>query len=125
MHVFRTFLTSLYTNIRAIVAPPLLRHVFLHFFNFFPSALSRIRHALMGLSQPDTPTTGSTATAIPPDSDARKRRMLHLKTKEECRLGNETIQVWTVELPSKHAEGILKYVHSHLIIIIIIILRTD
>lgn len=38
-----------------------------------------------------------------------KRRMVHLKTKEECRLGNETIQVWTVELPSKHAEGILRY----------------
>lgn len=41
------------------------------------------------------------------------RRMVHLKTKEECRLGNETIQVWTVELPSKHAEGILKYLISH------------
>ncbi|KAI5357989.1 Putative cytidine and deoxycytidylate deaminase domain, cytidine deaminase [Septoria linicola] len=41
-----------------------------------------------------------------------KRRMAHLKTKEECRLGNETIQVWTVELPSKHAEGILKYIIS-------------
>lgn len=41
-----------------------------------------------------------------------KRRMAHLKTKEECRLGNETIQVWTVELPSKHAEGILKYLVS-------------
>lgn len=39
------------------------------------------------------------------------RRMVHLKTKEECRLGNETIQVWTVELPSKHAEGILRYAH--------------
>jgi tRNA-specific adenosine deaminase 3 len=35
--------------------------------------------------------------------------MVHLKTKEECRLGNETIQVWTVELPSKYAEGILRY----------------
>ena len=40
-----------------------------------------------------------------------KRRMVHLKTKEECRLGNETIQVWTVELPSKHAESILKCAH--------------
>ncbi|KAK5172752.1 uncharacterized protein LTR77_002872 [Saxophila tyrrhenica] len=37
-------------------------------------------------------------------------RMAHLKTKEECRLGNETIQVWTVELPSKHAEWVLKIV---------------
>jgi tRNA-specific adenosine deaminase 3 len=47
---------------------------------------------------------------IRPDPEP-KRRMVHLKTKEECRLGNETIQVWTVELPSKHAEGILKYLH--------------
>lgn len=38
----------------------------------------------------------------------QERRMVHLKTKEECRLGNETIQVWTVELPRKHAEGILR-----------------
>jgi hypothetical protein len=38
--------------------------------------------------------------------------MVHLKTKEECRLSKETIQVWTVELPSKHAEGILKSVHN-------------
>ncbi|EME86048.1 uncharacterized protein MYCFIDRAFT_132181 [Pseudocercospora fijiensis CIRAD86] len=39
--------------------------------------------------------------------------MVHLKTKEECRLGNETIQVWTVELPSKHAEGILKVIKDN------------
>jgi tRNA-specific adenosine deaminase 3 len=44
-------------------------------------------------------------------ADAVERRMVHLKTKEECRLSNETIQVWTVELPSKHAELILKYVN--------------
>lgn len=42
-----------------------------------------------------------------------ERRMVHLQTKEECRLSDETIQVWTVELPSKHAEGILKYVSHH------------
>ncbi|KAK4633683.1 tRNA-specific adenosine deaminase subunit TAD3 [Fulvia fulva] len=42
-----------------------------------------------------------------------KRRMVHLKTKEECRLGNETIQVWTVELPSKHAEGILRVIKEN------------
>ncbi|WPH04262.1 Hypothetical protein R9X50_00715100 [Acrodontium crateriforme] len=41
------------------------------------------------------------------------RRMLALKTKEECRLGNETIQVWAVELPSKHAEGILKVIKDN------------
>lgn len=39
----------------------------------------------------------------------RRRQMIGLKTKEECRLGNETITVWTVELPRKHAEGVLRY----------------
>jgi tRNA-specific adenosine deaminase 3 len=42
-----------------------------------------------------------------------QRRMVHLKTKEECRLSKETIQVWTIELPSKHAEGILKCADDH------------
>ncbi|KAF2478737.1 hypothetical protein BDY17DRAFT_328258 [Neohortaea acidophila] len=42
------------------------------------------------------------------------RQMIHLKTKEECRLGNETIQVWAVEMPSKHAEGILKVVKDRI-----------
>ncbi|EMC96277.1 hypothetical protein BAUCODRAFT_69706 [Baudoinia panamericana UAMH 10762] len=40
--------------------------------------------------------------------------MVHLKTKEECRLGNETIRVYTVELPSKHAEGILKVIKENI-----------
>lgn len=44
------------------------------------------------------------------DNKNVQRRMVHLQTKEECRLSSETIQVWTVELPSKHAEGILKCV---------------
>ncbi|CAK4031136.1 tRNA-specific adenosine deaminase subunit tad3 [Lecanosticta acicola] len=44
---------------------------------------------------------------------AELRKMTHLKTKEECRLGNETIQVWTVELPSKHAEGILRAIKDN------------
>lgn len=43
-----------------------------------------------------------------PNMHSPKRQMVHLKTKEECRLGNETIQVWTVELPSRYAEGVLK-----------------
>ncbi|KAF2772268.1 hypothetical protein EJ03DRAFT_348652 [Teratosphaeria nubilosa] len=49
----------------------------------------------------------------PPPKEPRKRRMLHLKTKEECRLGNETIKVWSVELPSKYAEGILKVIKEN------------
>ncbi|KAK3064059.1 hypothetical protein LTR53_018642, partial [Teratosphaeriaceae sp. CCFEE 6253] len=60
----------------------------------------------MGSLQPDT--------ASPPVGEPRKRRMVHLKTKEECRLGNETIRVWTVELPSKHAEGILKVIKENI-----------
>lgn len=43
-----------------------------------------------------------------PNMQPPKRQMVHLKTKEECRLGNETIQVWTVEMPSRYAEGVLK-----------------
>ena len=84
--------------------PSLLRHVFN--FNFL-SALRRASHAIMGLP------IDSKAASL--SGEPRKRQLVHLKTKEECRLGNEMIQVWTVELPSKHAEGILKYVtHPHL-----------
>ncbi|GAB7366635.1 hypothetical protein MBLNU230_g8618t2 [Neophaeotheca triangularis] len=52
----------------------------------------------------------STVTTSPSPPDNMGPRMVHLKTKEECRLKNETIQVWSVELPSKHAEGILKVI---------------
>lgn len=57
--------------------------------------------------------------AIDPVGDVQRRQMVHIKTKEECRLGNETVDVWSIELPSKHAESILKCVsaaiqpHSH------------
>ncbi|KAK5122764.1 hypothetical protein LTR85_003679 [Meristemomyces frigidus] len=81
--------------------PPLLRDVFNFNFSFL-SAFNRIRHAIMGAP--------IDSKASSPSGEPRKRQMLHLKTKEECRLGNETIQVWTVELPSKHAEGILKVI---------------
>ncbi|OQN98232.1 hypothetical protein B0A48_15508 [Cryoendolithus antarcticus] len=43
-----------------------------------------------------------------------KRRMRHVKTKEECRLGNETLEVWSVELPSKHAENILRVIKDNI-----------
>lgn len=42
------------------------------------------------------------------DEDVQRRQMVHVKTKEECRLANETVDVWSIELPSKHAENILK-----------------
>jgi len=44
--------------------------------------------------------------------DIQRRQMIHIKTKEECRLGNETVDVWNIELPSKHAESILKCVSA-------------
>lgn len=80
--------------------PAFLHHVFSHLNPFL--ALQRLRHAAMG-----RPIDGQQAKGG--EQQRPKNRMVHLKTKEECRLGNETIQVWTVELPSKHAEGILKY----------------
>lgn len=91
----RSFLVSVFTQWRL---PPLLRHVFN--INLL-SAFKRVGNAIMGAP------IDSKAPSV--SGEPRKRQMLHLKTKEECRLGNETIQVWTVELPSKHAEGILKY----------------
>lgn len=46
--------------------------------------------------------------AFDPVGDVQRRQMVHVKTKEECRLANETVDVWCIELPSKHAENILK-----------------
>lgn len=83
------------------LATDFFRNVTTHFFNIFHHASFGIAHHVMQTIRRD-----SKATAAPEP----KRHMVHLKTKEECRLGNETIQVWTVELPSKHAEGILKSV---------------
>lgn len=74
-----------------------LRHPTTHFLNIFHRTLAC---TIMAANRRDS------KAAVVPDP---KRHMVHLKTKEECRLGNETIQVWTVELPSKHAEGVLKY----------------
>lgn len=47
-----------------------------------------------------------------PVGDIQRRQMVHVKTKEECRLANETVDVWSIELPSKHAESILKCVSA-------------
>ena len=48
--------------------------------------------------------------AIDLAGDIQRRQMVHIRTKEECRLANETVDVWSIELPSKHAEAILKCV---------------
>lgn len=83
-----------------------LRHVFrflrngvLYLFNLI---WRRLTHANMA--------SAISSRVVSETNGMPKRRILHLKTKEECRLGNDTIQVWTVELPSKHAEGVLKWV---------------
>ena len=80
-----------------------------HFFERHVNNLALLREHFTNL------ITGSSTMLSPVDSahaseceDTTKSRMKHVKTKEECRLGNETTQVWTVELPSKHAEGVLK-----------------
>jgi tRNA-specific adenosine deaminase 3 len=80
----------------------------LEFFHHVTSAISSIFTRLFRMD-----TMASPVDSMAPLDYGRRniRRMVHLKTKEECRLGNETIQVWTVELPSRHAEGILRYCH--------------
>jgi hypothetical protein len=77
--------------------------------------------ALLLRSPHATPTSTPPPSAIMPPrakgskaidlaGDFQRRQMVHIKTKEECRLANETIDVWSIELPSKHAEAILKCV---------------
>lgn len=93
--------------------PSIMRHFFtrlrdLFLFTFNIVFRQRMANANMA-SPPDSVVAPRQAPA------PRKRQMINLKTKEECRLGNETIAVWTVELPRKHAEGVLRYatrIHS-------------
>ena len=76
--------------------------------------------ALLLRSPHATPTPTSPPSAIMPRAkgskaidlagDIQRRQMVHIRTKEECRLANETVDVWSIELPSKHAEAILKCV---------------
>ena len=56
------------------------------------------------------PSRAKGSKAIDLAGDFQRRQMVHIKTKEECRLANETVDVWSIELPSKHAEAILKCV---------------
>jgi hypothetical protein len=96
---FRAFLVNASKHTRAVLGPLFGRHVVsLTAPLALASFILALRYAAMAVLQ----TPNST------NAEPRPRRMVHLKTKEECRLGNETIRVWTVELPSRHAEGILK-----------------
>lgn len=90
---------------------PLLRpfHDVVAFFSL-PAAFLR--------NTPPTPPSSTMprakgSKAADPVVDVPRRQMIHIKTKEECRLGNETVDVWSIELPSKHAENILKYATRH------------
>lgn len=86
-------------------------------------ALIKLPAALLS-STPSTPPPSAImprakgTKAYDPVGDVQRRQMVHVKTKEECRLANEMIDVWCIELPSKHAENILKCVsatanHAH------------
>jgi tRNA-specific adenosine deaminase 3 len=77
--------------------------------NFLQHATLRLQHFLHRLYNTAAMALRRDSVLSHDDVAASQRHMVHLKTKEECRLGNETIQVWTVELPSKYAEGILRY----------------
>lgn len=81
-----------------------LRNVFTY---FLPAALFGYmpRYASLPANMPRAKGT----KAIDLAGDVQRRAMVHVKTKEECRLANETVDVWSIELPSKHAESILKY----------------
>jgi len=96
----------------------------LHFFRdvftyFLPAALFGYipPHASLPANMPRAKGT----KAIDLAGDVQRRGMVHVKTKEECRLVNETVDCWSIELPSKHAESILKYeypfyrYHCHLL----------
>lgn len=86
---------------------PALRFVRDVFTYFLPAALFGYipPHALLPANMPRAKGT----KAIDLACDVQRRGMVHVKTKEECRLANETVDVWSIELPSKHAESILKY----------------
>lgn len=82
------------------------------FINFLPAALLRQQAHAPPPSTTMPRAKGTKAVVDTAVTDTQKRQMIHVKTKEECRLANETIDVWSIELPSKHAESILKYRHS-------------
>jgi len=87
-----------------------LSHDVVAFIKLPAALLQRTLHTLASTSQPPSATMprakGSTVHDV--DEDVQRRQMVHVKTKEECRLANETVDVWSIELPSKHAENILK-----------------
>lgn len=78
---------------------------------FFKHALASLVQRLLVSTHQQTTMSSPVDSMSPSDGLlSTAKRMVHVKTKEECRLGNETIEVWCIELPSKHAEGILKSV---------------
>lgn len=89
-----------------------------------PAALLDLQLATTTHAPPSPPSAimprAKGSKALDLAGDVQRRQMVHVKTKEECRLANETVDIWSIELPSKHAESILKCVsianidaHSH------------
>ena len=87
-----------------------LSHDVVAFIKLPAALLPRTLHTLASTSHPPSAimprAKGSKVHDL--DEDVQRRQMVHVKTKEECRLANETVDVWSIELPSKHAENILK-----------------
>jgi len=115
--VLRSFLVNVFTRLHIGGVPSIFHHVSnLHLFRFFRSLYQQhigspaTTTTAMATSPHDSIASDVVDTDVMPSKSKRERSMVHLKTKEECRLSNETIEVWTVELPSKHAERILKSV---------------
>lgn len=85
-------------------------HYLRHVFRFLQNGVLYISNLIWRLLTRAKMASAISSRVVHETNGVPQRRIVHLKTKEECRLGNETIQVWTVELPSKHAEGVLKWV---------------
>ena len=90
------FLARVTHDVLAFLRLPALLATFLR----SPHAPTQPPSAIMPKAKP--------SRAADPVGEVQRRQMVHIKTKEECRLGNETVDVWSIELPSKHAESILK-----------------
>ncbi|KAF2858473.1 hypothetical protein K470DRAFT_296363 [Piedraia hortae CBS 480.64] len=100
---FSSVLSSLFALFTLHIHPPLER--------LWQTVSSMGRSAFHALRFGPTPVLKKSATTPKPP---RRRYLLHLKTKEECRLGLELIKMWIVQLPSKHAEGILRVIKANI-----------
>jgi hypothetical protein len=106
--VVRAFLAQLAHDVVAFIRLPADFALLLRSPHATPQATSQANSQPQAAIMP----RAKGSKAIDPVADIQRRQMVHVKTKEECRLANETVDVWSIELPSKHAEGILKSVST-------------